>query len=671
MTARVDAPSRTPPQLLKYAAAVLAVWTAAVAASLLWAMHAQHLATLEVARAQARAAHEKDILYRRWNASHGGVYAPVTDETPPNPYLDVPEGEITTPSGRHLTLINPAYMTRQVHEIGVRRNGVHGHITSLNPLRPENAPDAWEAAALEAFERGVDEVTSVELIAGEEHMRLMRPLLTEKSCLGCHAMQSYQVGSIQGGISEAVSMGPLWAISRVQMTTAYVGHGMLWLIGAAGIYTGTRRLSVRIRERNLAEEDLHRAHTETKQLLEAIPSMLICVDASGTVVVWNRVAETLLEVDAEDAVGMLLSDLPVSWDTKVVDDAVDRCRAANRHIRLDELRYKHVDGTGGFLGIMLTPLCDETGHEGSVLLIAADVTDRQVLEGQLVQAQKLESIGQLAAGIAHEINTPAQYVGDNTRFLRDGVGDLLKALDQCNALIVPADDAPLPHEEQAERFKETLQELDVAFLREEIPKAIEQSLEGLDRVTGIVRAMKNFSHPDGDEKEAVDLNKAIESTVTVARNEWKYVADLAMDFNPDLPLVPCFAGDFNQVVLNIVVNAAHAIADVVGKNSGEKGTITISTLKDGDWAEIRIRDTGAGIKPEHRSKVFDHFFTTKAVGKGTGQGLSLAYSVITEKHGGTLTLESETGRGTTFIIRLPLAASLKATAEEGDDDPGR
>jgi len=281
---------------------------------------------------------------------------------------------------------------------------------------------------------------------------------------------------------------------------------------------------------------------------------------------------------------------------------------------------------------------------------------------QLLSAQKLESIGQLAAGIAHEINTPTQYVGDNTRFLRDGVNDLLKALDQCEELVSPSSE-PCGWEERAARFRAALQELDVEFLREEIPKAVEQSLEGLERVTRIVRAMKDFSHPGAEGKEVVDLNKAIESTITVARNEWKYVAEMVTDFDPALPPVPCLVGEFNQVILNIVINAAHAIADVVGKDTGEKGTITIATRQDDDLAEIRISDTGTGISEEHRAKVFDHFFTTKEVGKGTGQGLAIAYAVVTEKHGGAITLETETDKGTTFIIRLPIEPE-SATAEE-------
>ncbi|MEJ2078686.1 MAG: ATP-binding protein [Acidobacteriota bacterium] len=197
-------------------------------------------------------------------------------------------------------------------------------------------------------------------------------------------------------------------------------------------------------------------------------------------------------------------------------------------------------------------------------------------------------------------------------------------------------------------------EADTDYLASEIPQAIEHTLEGVERVAKIVRAMKNFSHPGSEEKTPIDLNKAIENTLTVSRNEWKYHADLVADLDPALPPVPCLPGELNQVILNLVVNAAHAIADVVGDASGCKGTLAVSTRLDGAWAEIRVEDTGSGI-PEHaRDRIFDPFFTTKGVGKGTGQGLAISHSVIVDKHGGTIHFETETGGGTSFIVRLPL-----------------
>ena len=204
---------------------------------------------------------------------------------------------------------------------------------------------------------------------------------------------------------------------------------------------------------------------------------------------------------------------------------------------------------------------------------------------------------------------------------------------------------------------------DVDYLTEEVPKALAQALDGVERVSKIVRAMKEFSHPGSAEKARVDLNHAIESTITVASNEWKYVAELITEFDPALPQVFCLPGEFNQVVLNIIVNASHAIADVVGDGGQGKGRLTVTTRRDGDWAEVRIKDSGTGIPEKARAKVFDPFFTTNGVGKGTGQGLAIAHSVIVDKHGGTITFETEVGQGTTFIIRIPINPAAPAVIE--------
>jgi signal transduction histidine kinase/CheY-like chemotaxis protein len=278
---------------------------------------------------------------------------------------------------------------------------------------------------------------------------------------------------------------------------------------------------------------------------------------------------------------------------------------------------------------------------------------RKVMEIQLRGAQKLESIGQLAAGIAHEINTPTQYIGDNVRFLEASFSDLKETNQQYEKLLLAVKNNVSTPELVAET-EACLRRVDPGFLMAEIPRAIEQTLEGVNRVTKIVRAMKDFSHPGTEEKTPVNINKALETTLTVARNEWKYVARIETDFDPNLPLVPCLPGEFNQVLLNLVVNAAHAIGDISDGEKKDKGLITASTRRDGDWVEMRIRDTGSGIPEKIRHKIFDPFFTTKPVGKGTGQGLAMAHTAIVDRHQGTLTFETEVGVGTVFIIRLPL-----------------
>jgi signal transduction histidine kinase len=284
--------------------------------------------------------------------------------------------------------------------------------------------------------------------------------------------------------------------------------------------------------------------------------------------------------------------------------------------------------------------------------------ERQRMELQLRQAQKLEAVGQLAAGIAHEINTPIQYVGDNLRFVQDSFQDLQNILGDHERLLQHAKKDSLTPELVAQ-FEETLKNTDLRYLSEQVPAAIKDSLEGVDRVTKIVRAMKEFSHPGSKEKSDTDLNHAIETTVTVARNEWKYVADLKLDLDPELPHISCFVGEFNQVVLNLVVNAAQAIGDVVKHQPGTKGTITIRTRRDGDNVEVRVSDTGTGIPEAVRPRIFEPFFTTKDVGKGTGQGLSVVYSCIVKQHAGSVTFDTELGKGTTFIVRLPIGAAKK------------
>ena len=304
--------------------------------------------------------------------------------------------------------------------------------------------------------------------------------------------------------------------------------------------------------------------------------------------------------------------------------------------------------------VSASPVRDSVRGMIGAVCVLRDVTERRELEGALGRAQKLESIGQLAAGIAHEINTPTQYVGDNTRFLEESFRDLAPIITMAGKLAA-AVRAGTDADTLATALETALEAADVDYLVEEIPCAIAQSKEGIDRVRKIVQSMKEFSHPGAEGMDSIDLNRAIRSTITVATNEWKYVANLEVDLDPTLPLVPCLPGDINQVVLNLIVNAAHAIGDVLSDGGTEKGTIAVNTRAVGEVVEIRISDTGSGIPIEARDRIFDQFFTTKEVGKGTGQGLSLAYAVVVQKHGGTIDFETELGKGTTFIVRLPLA----------------
>ena len=302
---------------------------------------------------------------------------------------------------------------------------------------------------------------------------------------------------------------------------------------------------------------------------------------------------------------------------------------------------------------VIRPIKDQDGTISHFLALKEDITEKLALEGQLRQSQKLEAIGQLAAGIAHEINTPIQYIGDNTGFIKDSWGHLAALLAAARKLreeCVPG----TVSQTALDSFDECTNVADVEYLSRDIPQAIDQTLEGVQRVAKIVNAMKEFSHPGSQEKQAVDLNRAIETTITISHNEWKYVADVRTCLDPDLPLVPCLAGEINQALLNLVVNAAHAIADVSPRGGCGLGTITLTTRREGNWVEVSVADTGTGIAENVRERVFEPFFTTKEVGRGTGQGLTLVHAVVVKRHGGSIWLDSEVGKGTTFFVRLPI-----------------
>ncbi|MFN7926697.1 MAG: PAS domain S-box protein [Blastocatellia bacterium] len=414
-------------------------------------------------------------------------------------------------------------------------------------------------------------------------------------------------------------------------------------------------LQAEINERKRVEEELHEAQEFLRLVLNDLPNPVFVKDEAGRFTMVNSAFASLYGRQADEMLGK--TDFDFSTPEEAEHFRADDLQVLESQQDKLALEEKHTDYQGNvhWLQTAKRPLRLGPNRPQYLLGISTDLTERKALEGQLRQAQKLESIGQLAAGIAHEINTPTQYVGDNTRFVQDAFKDLKTTLQSLRSLL----QATLNEREVPETVAQMAQELaqaEVEYLLEEIPAALQQSLEGVQRIAQIVQSMKDFSHPGSGEKKATDLNKAIASTVTVARNEWKYVADVEMHFDDQLPLVPCLLGEFNQVILNMVVNAAHAIAEVVGDGGKGKGKITITTQQVGQqWAEVRISDTGNGIPPAIHSRIFDPFFTTKAVGIGTGQGLAISHHVIVEKHQGQLTFDTVPGGGTTFIIRLPLA----------------
>jgi PAS domain S-box-containing protein len=405
-----------------------------------------------------------------------------------------------------------------------------------------------------------------------------------------------------------------------------------------------------ITERRTAETALKTSEARYRQLFESNPHAMWVVDAAtGHILAVNDAAVAHYGYDRAAFLTMTFADLDPSGETDRSQyefvtpelgqfEDLRRHRLATGEIRQMELAARSIDFDG----------------RPAVLMMAIDVTARKQLEEQLKQAQKLESIGQLAAGIAHEINTPIQYIGDNTTFVHESfreVADILAvyraARDDWDA-IRAADERAIACE--------------LDFFIREIPAALAQSLEGVGHVGRIVNALKEFAHPGTVEKTPVDLNRTLETVLAVSRNEWKHFAEIVTKYDPYLPKVRGLPGELNQVFLNLVVNAAHAIRAAAAAERA-KGVITIETRRIGGMVEVRVADTGCGIPDAIRDRVFDPFFTTKPVGQGTGQGLSIAHSVVEQKHGGALSFESELGRGTTFIVRLPIQTDRLSRSE--------
>ena len=534
---------RARPHVERYVWALGVLWTVIVAASLVWSVINVKQNTLETARIQARVAYEKDIIYRRWNVWHGGVYIPVTEETPPNPYLsDMPERDITTPSGKLLTLVNPAYMTRQVHELTEEEYGVRAHITSLNPIRPENAPDPWETGALQAFERGETEVSSVEETENKEYMRLMRPLITKKGCLKCHAAQGYQEGDIHGGISVSIPMEPLWAIGHMHMLTLLLGHGMLWLIGLAGIGLWTQALRQRESRRKRAEEALRKAHDE-------------------------------LEIRVEERTSKL--------------------RIVNEQLKAEITERKQAE------------------------------EKRAKLQTQLHQAEKMEAIGILAGGVAHDLNN-----------ILSG----LVSYPELLLLDIPKDSP----------------------LREPI-LTIQRSGQ---KAAAIVQDLLTLARRGVSITEVANLNNIVSEYLSSPEYQ------KLRDFHPDVKL----ERDLETNLLNILGSPVHLSKSIMNLVSNaaeamtEGGEIRISTenryidrpirgydnVEEGDYVVLTVSDTGVGISTEDIEKIFEPFYTKKKMGRsGTGLGMAVVWGTVKD-HKGYIDVQSTEGKGTTFTLYFPI-----------------
>ena len=414
----------------------------------------------------------------------------------------------------------------------------------------------------------------------------------------------------------------------------------------AAVDQSNRDLMAAVAEHKEADEARSRADQLFRSIAENSADLIAVVDQSGHRIYNNPTYGRLLGYTAEE---LKNSD---SFQQIHPDDRPLVTRAAQKAVetgvgQIVEYRMRRKDGTYVTLESHGSFIRDSHGEIEALVISARDISDRRMA----MHTEKLSAIGQLAAGVAHELNTPAQYVSDNLTFLRDTWSEIDAAMAFCLApahALIPSDSGS----SGGVIFAGPPRDWD--WLRKEVPKAISQSLEGIRRMTKILGAMRRFSHSGGGEREEVDLNEALDATITVALHQIKDIADVQTDYQPDLPRVECYCDELNQVFLNLIVNATHAIRDTSTQGTGHRGKLTIRTRQIDQDVQIEIQDNGSGVPLDVRGRVFDPFFTTKQVGEGTGQGLAICHEIVVQKHHGTIWFDTEIDKGTTFFVRIPI-----------------
>jgi len=405
-----------------------------------------------------------------------------------------------------------------------------------------------------------------------------------------------------------------------------------------------------ITERNRAEETKNRSDQLFRSIAENSADLIAVVDKDGHRIYNNPAYERLLGYTQEEL------KHTISFQQIHPDDRPLVTRAAERALKtgvgqIVEYRMQRKDGTYVTLESHGSFIRDSRGEIEASVISARDISDRRMA----MQNEKLSAIGQLAAGIAHEINTPVQYISDNIVFLNDIWNQLDAAMAFC---LTPAHASITSDSRPSGALTSGGPPEEWDWLRQEVPKAISQSLEGIRRMSKILGAMRRFSHTGGGEREQVDLNEALDATLTIARNQIKHIADVQTDYQPNLPRLECYADEMNQVFLNLIVNATHAIREASKKQARERGKLTIRTRQIDNDVQIEIQDNGTGIPLPVCARVFDPFFTTKQAGEGTGQGLTICHDIVVQKHHGKIWFDTELDRGTTFFVRIPISSIL-------------
>jgi len=615
-------------QKYKYWLSLTAIWTLFMLVLAWQQITTSNAGIMKLAENEAVSSFNKDLVYRRWAAGHGGVYVPVSETTSPSPYLaKIPERDITTPSGRRLTLVNPAYMTRQVHELAQDQYKLRSHITSLNPIRPENAADSWEAERLLAIENGRENNPSVETIDGEEFLRMMFPMKTEKICLKCHEDQGYQVGDIRGGISVSVPLSDFEAAQMANLETIIGADLFLWFLGLGGIGWTRRNINRQFGKLDQVRRAAEASEKKFRRLFDSAPIMMTISDpGKGTYFEVNKKFCEMSGYTREEIVGK--STAEIGW---IADDERRRLVAViKKHGYVDGMEVSACRKDGqirrcSYFGELL-----QVDGEERLLLLALDITEHRKLEERVLQAEKMQAIGELAGGIAHDFNNQLSGVL--------GYADLL--------LMKTADPK-------------------IRDYAQSIKRSAKRAADLTQQLLAFSRKGKYLSLP-------VQIHQLLHEVVSILEHSLDKRIQIRQILNANPSTVIGDATQLQNALLNIAINARDAMPSG-GELQFETHILELdevfcrargADISAGNFLLLTISDTGTGIKAEELTRIFEPFYTTKGLGKGTGMGLASAYGTLRSHHG-FIDVKSEVGVGTTFSLYLPLPAktSLRLVEE--------
>ncbi len=399
------------------------------------------------------------------------------------------------------------------------------------------------------------------------------------------------------------------------------------------------------------ENEIYGTQGMNESILSAITSPMVLLDLNYNIKNLNRYAEQFIKKEPDSLNKKNLFERNLPWDKNEVHKIFEAIKKSHKPLKGHEIVFSK-DRT---MGISVYPINDSQGKISGFLLMGSDITDKKKYENKKNIEQKLVSLGELSAGVAHEINTPSQYIISNLDFLKRSMEDVRDLYKKLVTFLNCYKSGNILKKKQLNGLSEYISTKEIDYLFSEIPGAINQSLEGMDRITKIVKSMKSLARHDGGEKIQVNINDIIEDVITISRNEWKYSAQLKSDLDYNLQEIVCNPVEINQVILELIMNSTYAISQKIKTGTYEKGVIEISTCREDGMAMITVKDDGTGIPDEVKNRVFDPFFTTRDVGEGTGSGLSYVYTAVVRSHGGSIDINSGEKGGTEFIIRLPVS----------------